>query len=91
MASSGSVRTGLGSIVPEVLGFPIAGSSSTAHARALLLGTRIDMRNLSRFMEPDSFALSGTGAAYVFRYGVLVLFGARAQLERPSMRDNVSL
>lgn len=65
-----------------MLGFPIAGGSSKAHARALLLGTRIDTRNLSRFVEPDAFALSGSGAAYVFRYGVLVLFGASTQLER---------
>lgn len=49
--------------------------------RALLLGTRIDTRNLSRFVEPDAITLSGTGVAYVFRYGVLVLFGASAELE----------
>lgn len=80
LASLGSARLGVVG-VREVLGFPIAGSSSNAYARALLLGTRIDMRKLSRFVEPDAFTLSGIGAAYVFRYGVLVLFGASAQLE----------
>jgi required for meiotic nuclear division protein 1 len=67
--------------VREVLGFPIASSSPTADVRALLLGTRIDTRNLPRFVEPESLQLSGTGAAFVFRYGVLVLFGASAELE----------
>lgn len=65
----------------EVLGFPIAGSSTNADVRALLLGTRIDTRNLPGFVEPEALGLSGTGAAYVFRYGVLVLFGASAALE----------
>lgn len=68
--------------VREVLGFPISGSSATADVRALLLGTRIDTRNLPRFVEPEYLELSGTGAAFVFRYGVLVLFGASAELER---------
>jgi uncharacterized Rmd1/YagE family protein len=68
--------------VREVLGFPIAGDSPTANVRALLLGTRIDTRNLPRFVEPETLQLSGTGAAYVFRYGVLVLFGASAELEK---------
>jgi len=80
LASPGSARHG-GVGVREVLGFPIAGGSSTAHVRALLLGTRIDTRNLSRFVEPEAFTLAGTRAAYVFRYGVLVLFGASARLE----------
>lgn len=67
--------------VREVLGFPIPGSSSSAQVRALLLGARIDTRNLPRFLEADAFPLSGVGAAYVFRYGVLVLIGAPAKLE----------
>lgn len=77
----GSVR--VASIgVPEVLGFPVPGSSSEVDVRALLLGSRIDTRHLTRFLEPDAFVLSGPRAAYVFRYGVLVLFGAPAELER---------
>lgn len=79
--TTGSARLGVSVGVREVLGFPIAGKSSNAQVRALLLGTRIDMRNLSRFVEPDAFTLSGTGAAYVFRYGVLVVFGASTELE----------
>lgn len=73
-----SLRVG----IPEVLGLPIAGSSTKANVRALLLGTRIDTRKLRRFVEPDAFGLSGTGAAFVFRYGVLVLFGASPDLEK---------
>lgn len=67
--------------VREVLSFPIAGDRPNASVRALLLGTRIDTRNLARFAEPEELALSGIGAAYVFRYGVLVLFGASPALE----------
>ena len=53
--------------VREVLGFPIAGTSSRADVRALLPGTRIDTRKLARFAEPESLELSGIGAAFVFR------------------------
>src|SRR6187402_998693 len=68
--------------VREVLGFAIPGQSPTADVRALLLGTRIDTRNLRDFVEPDELDLTGIGAAYVFRYGVLVLFGASPATER---------
>jgi len=79
--SPGLARLG-GVGVREVLGFPIAGSSPNADVRALLLGTRIDTRSLPRFVEPEKLRLSGTGAAFVFRYGVLVLFGASVAVEK---------
>ncbi len=66
----------------EVLGVAIAGQAATADVRALLLGTRIDTRNLRDFVEPEDLVLSGIGAGYVFRYGVLVLFGASPEVER---------
>jgi hypothetical protein len=65
----------------EVLGLAISGSSPRADVKALLLGARIDTRKLSRFAEPETLKLTGIGAAFVFRYGVLVLFGAPAELE----------
>jgi len=68
--------------VREVLGCPVPGRSSSADVRALLLGSRIDTRNLPRFVEPEDIGLSGIGAAFVFRYGVLVLFGASAEFEK---------
>lgn len=68
--------------VREVLGFAIPGQSPTADVRALLLGTRIDTRNLRDFVEPEDLELTNVGAAYVFRYGVLVLFGASPAVER---------
>jgi uncharacterized Rmd1/YagE family protein len=71
-----------GAGIREVLGFAIAGGSPSADIRALLLGTRIDTRHLPRFVEPEALRLSGIGAAFVFRYGVLVLFGASAALEK---------
>lgn len=79
--SPGTTRLG-GVGVREVLGAPIPGQLPNADVRALLLGTRIDTRNLPRFVEPEQLRLSGIGAAFVFRYGVLVLFGASAELEK---------
>lgn len=67
--------------VREVLGRPIAVRSASGDARALLLGSRIDTRNLSGFVEPEELSLSGIGGAFVFRFGVLVLFGASEQVE----------
>lgn len=68
--------------VPEVLGRSFPGDAAAAEVRALLLGTRIDTRNIPGFGEPDEVVLDGIGAAFVFRYGVLVLFDASSQVER---------
>jgi required for meiotic nuclear division protein 1 len=69
--------------VREVLGSSLPGDMLKADARALLLGTRIDTRGLPDFfVEPEDMDLSGIGAAFVFRYGVLVMFGASETTER---------
>jgi required for meiotic nuclear division protein 1 len=69
--------------VREVLGSSLPGDMLKADVRALLLGTRIDTRGLPDvFVEPEDMNLSGIGAAFVFRYGVLVLFGASEATER---------
>ncbi|USI74944.1 RMD1 family protein [Sphingomonas morindae] len=68
--------------VREVLGLALPGRSDRGNVRALLLGARIDTRNLEGFAETESLVLAGVGAAFVFRYGVLVLFGASAESER---------
>jgi uncharacterized Rmd1/YagE family protein len=68
--------------VPEVLGQSFPGNVETANVRALLLGTRIDTRNIEGLNEPDGLILDGIGAAFVFRYGVLVLFGASPEIEQ---------
>ncbi|WP_084250224.1 RMD1 family protein [Sphingomonas mali] len=81
LTSPGTARPGSVG-VREVLGYPIAGSPTDVDVRALFLGTRIDTRNLPRFVEPEALKLTGIGAAFVFRYGVLVLFGASAELEQ---------
>ena len=76
----------------EVLGLALPGVSGTADVRALLLGTRIDTRAIRDFVEPEGLSLSGIGAAYVFRYGVLVLFGASPEIEAAliaRLRDHV--
>jgi len=68
--------------VPEVLGLSFPGDAETANVRALLLGTRIDTRNIDGLNEPEGLVLDGIGAAFVFRYGVLVLFDASPEVER---------
>ena len=64
---------------------PPASSGATLHARALLLGARLELRN---WPESDTLAriplavpLSGEGLAVLFRYGVAVLFGATREAE----------
>jgi required for meiotic nuclear division protein 1 len=68
--------------IREVLGMALPGQARKADVRALLLGTRIDTRDLRDFAEPETLELSGIGGAFVFRYGVLVLFGASPETER---------
>lgn len=81
MASTGTLRTA-GVATREVLGAALPGEARRADIRALLLGSRIDTRNLRDFAEPEKLQLTGIGAAFVFRYGVLVLFGASPEIER---------
>jgi uncharacterized Rmd1/YagE family protein len=50
--------------------------------RALLVGSRINMRGLQGFVEPDALDPKGTGAAFIFRYGVVVLFGVASDGEQ---------
>lgn len=71
MVDGGSLRP-ISVGIREVLGAALPGESSRGDVRALLLGTRVDTRNLQDFVEPETLDLSGVGAAFVFRYGVLV-------------------
>lgn len=66
----------------EVLGFVLGGQMAPGRVRALLVGARINMRGLSGFVELDVLDPQGTGAAFVFRYGVVVLFGVAEADER---------
>jgi uncharacterized Rmd1/YagE family protein len=68
--------------VREVLGMALPHKARSADVRALLLGSRIDTRNVRDFVEPEHLHLDGIGAAFVFRYGVLVLFGADEEAEQ---------
>jgi uncharacterized Rmd1/YagE family protein len=65
----------------EVLGFVLPGQMAPGKVRALLVGSRINMRGLQGFVEPDALDPQGTGAAFVFRYGVIVLFGVDTEGE----------
>jgi required for meiotic nuclear division protein 1 len=66
----------------EVLGFVLPGRMAPGRVRALLVGSRINMRGLRGFVEPDTLDPRGTGAAFVYRYGVVVLFGVDPGRER---------
>lgn len=66
----------------EVLGFVLPGQMAPGKVRALLVGSRINMRGLSGFAELDALDSRETGAAFVFRYGVVVLFGVAPAGER---------
>lgn len=66
----------------EVVAFPIDGPLKRAEVRALLVGERIDTRDLVDFAEPENLEPQGVGAVFVFRFGVIVLFGASAEVER---------
>ena len=66
----------------EVLGFVLPGQMAPGRVRALLVGSRINMRGLTGFVEADELDPQGSGAALVFRYGVVVLFGVAADGEQ---------
>lgn len=68
--------------IREVVGSAFPGHAGGAEVRALLIGSRIDTRNLLDFVEPDNITPTGVGAVFVFRYGVIVLFGASPDIER---------
>lgn len=78
--------------VREVVGSLLGGPLKRARVRAILVGERIDTRNLTGFVEPESLETQGLGAVFVFRYGVLVLFGAKDGIERDlldRLKDNI--
>jgi required for meiotic nuclear division protein 1 len=66
----------------EALGIALPGDATRAGVRAMLLGSRIDTRAVAGFTLPEELELTGVNAAFVFRYGVLVLFGASPETER---------
>lgn len=66
----------------EVVGFLLKDGTDKGEARALLVGGRIDTRNLQGFVEPEQLDLDGLGAVFVFRFGVVVLFGAAPGVEQ---------
>ena len=62
----------------EVLAFALPGQMAPGRVRALLIGARITTRTLDGFVEAEALDPLGSGAAFVFRYGVVVLFGVAA-------------
>lgn len=67
--------------VREVVGRLLPGQAMQADVRALLVGSRIDTRHIAGFVEPGKLVPAGVDAVFVFRYGVIVLFGASAEQE----------
>ncbi|MBY9063630.1 RMD1 family protein [Sphingomonas yunnanensis] len=66
--------------LPEALVMPLPGRGDQIDMRAHLLGTRIDMRALAGFGDPELVELGGS-CAFVFRYGAVVLVGATSEEE----------
>jgi required for meiotic nuclear division protein 1 len=75
--------------VREVVGSALPGSLKRANVRALMVGDRIDTRNLEGFADPESLKPEGLNAVFVFRYGVVVFFGASPEAER-TLLDRLS-
>ncbi len=76
-----SIRRPLAVGAREVVAALLDHQPTRADVRALLVGTRIDARGLAGFSEPSKLAPEGVGAIFIFRYGVVVLFGASAEIE----------
>lgn len=66
--------------LPEALVMPLPGRGDQIEMRAHLLGTRIDMRALLGFGDPETVVV-GRSCAFVFRYGAVVLIGATLEEE----------
>ena len=68
--------------IPEVLSFSLPGRATPANVRAVLVGSRINTRELEGYTEPQELDATSAGVAFVFRYGAVVLFGASEEVER---------
>lgn len=76
----------------QVVGLRLDGAPAALEMRALLIGARIDTRQLDEFIEPESLPPGSGGMVFVFRYGVVVLFGASPDAEAAildRLRDQV--
>lgn len=69
-----------------MLCFSLPGKSAPATVRAILVGSRIDLRRLAGATDLERLDLHSTGVALVFRHGVVVLFGVRPEAERDFLR-----
>lgn len=72
--------------IREVVAFSLAGHVRGPEVRALLVGARIDTRDLGDFVEPDRLTTDGAGVVFVFRYGVVVFFGTPPEIESDMLR-----
>ena len=68
--------------IPEVLSFNLPGPPSPAKVRAVLVGSRINTRELEGHILPQDMDATRPVVAFVFRYGAVVLFGASDEVER---------
>jgi uncharacterized Rmd1/YagE family protein len=66
----------------EVLCYNLTGEVAPGEVRALLVGSRINLRALKDSVEPDELDFRGMGVAFVFRHGAIVLFGVPPEGER---------
>lgn len=68
--------------IREVVALSLGGHPRGPDVRALLVGSRIDTRNLTDFVEPDKLTSDHSGVVFVFRYGVVVFFGTPPEIEQ---------
>lgn len=66
----------------QVVGRRLPGAIASSEIRALLIGARIDTRDLPEFVDAEELGLGTGGVAFVFPFGVVVLFGATDETER---------
>lgn len=67
----------------------LPGTCTNREMRALLIGGRIDTRNLAGFTEAERLGTTGgdSGAVFVFRFGAVVFFGASAEMQDQLLAD----
>lgn len=65
-----------------MLSFSLPSRATPATARAVLVGSSINTRELDGHAEPQELDATSSGVAFVFRYGAVVLFGASEDVER---------
>jgi uncharacterized Rmd1/YagE family protein len=71
----------------QVVGRRLPGDATTKEIRALLVGARIDTGQLTDFVDAEELGPGDGAVAFVFPYGVVVIFGAGADVVSGIVED----